>query len=164
MRHALFQSTEAWRAGSSHLPRNLGPHEGFEHGLAFCHKSVDKHSFIAGTVREQQDMDFDINPDDSLYHVFDTLEVPPWLTGTSQQLLSEDLPDTPVTALDTLAEEIEHLPDPAGGPEGSLAVQLCLECVSNESGEVISCVLIGVSVHHAQQQVFMCQCFRTSLC
>lgn len=67
------------------------------------------------------EMVFDLDRGDYSHHVFDELEVPPWLTGTTQSILLDDLPNITLDTLDAPAAKSDNrlkAASPADGPEG----------------------------------------------
>ena len=67
-------------------------------------------------------MEYDLDHRDSLHQVFDHLELPPWLTGTSKQILPEDLPNMSLNTMDALVSDNANslkAADPAEDAEGN---------------------------------------------
>ena len=66
-------------------------------------------------------MEYDRDDGDSLHYVFDHLELPPWLTGTSKHILPDDLPNMSLKTLDAIVVDNDHCieaANPAEDPEG----------------------------------------------
>ena len=129
---------------------NLGLHERFQYGLALVIKfwpDILKLLIPSKTGK----MELDLDRGDSLHHVFDDLGVLPWLTGTTQSILLDDLPNTTLDTLDALAASTDNRlrpASPADVPEGSQTA--CLLHVHLKCLGTLFRALVWVSV--LQQQ------------